>query len=123
MLSGSLPFALIVETPPMQNSEWWNYVQIFLQDAGAFALLGLWIWLAFSFLRAFVPAAGGPRRGIPVLVLAVAAAALALYAIGAVGGMLAYYSQRANQPPSAAITDTTSAKWYFMLMNAGGAVA
>src|SRR5438270_11591530 len=112
MMSGSLPFALVVETPPMQTSEWWLYVQTFLQDAGAFALLGLWMWLLFSFARAFVPAAG-PRRGIPVLILAVAVAALALYAIGGISGLLAYYSQRANQPPTALMADTTSSKWYF----------
>jgi ABC-type transport system involved in multi-copper enzyme maturation permease subunit len=122
MLSGSLPFALVVETPPLQTSEWWYYVQIFLQDAGAFALLGLWIWLLFSFARAFVPAAG-PRRGIPVLVLAVAAAALALYAIGGISGLLAYYNQKATQSQIAVVTDTTSNKWYFLMMNAGGALA
>src|SRR5690349_12694537 len=123
MMSGSLPFALVVETQPMQTSDWWIYVQMFLQDAGAFALLGLWTWLLFSFARAFVPAAGGPRRGIPVLVLAVAVAALALYAIGGISGLLAYYSQRANQPPNASMADTTSSKWYFLMMNAGGALA
>src|SRR5262245_3290810 len=123
MLSGSLPFALVVETPPLRSAEWWNYIQIFLQDAGAFALLGLWIWLALSFARAFAPAAGGQRRGVPVLVLLVGITALALYAIGGISGLTAYYSQRANQPPTEAITSTTSNRWYFLLMDAGGALA
>jgi ABC-type transport system involved in multi-copper enzyme maturation permease subunit len=123
MLSGSLPFALVIETPPMRTADWWTYLQIFVQDAGAFALLGLWIWLIFSVVRAFAPAGAGPRRGIPVLILAVATAALALYAIGGISGLTAYYSQRAGQPPAPAITDTTSNQWYFLMMNAGGALA
>src|SRR5262245_32961269 len=125
MSSGLLPFALVIETPPMQTSQWWTYLQIFLQDGGAFALLGLWTWLLFSFALAFVPAVGGMRRGVPVLILAVAVAALALYAIGGISGMLAYYSNRAapGQPPSAEFANTTSSKWYFTMMNVGGGLA
>jgi ABC-type transport system involved in multi-copper enzyme maturation permease subunit len=130
MLSGSLPLALVVETPPLNTSDWFFYVQTYLQDAGAIALLGLWIWLAFSFARAVVPSVGGPRRGVPVLILGIAVLALALYATGGISAMVAYYGQVRNLPAqispgiaSVLFDDATRGKWYNQVMDAGGFLA
>src|SRR6185295_8243684 len=104
-----------------------SYVETFLQEAGGFALLGLWIWIIASFARAMAPVSER-RRGVPLLILVVAILALSLYAIGGIGGMVSAFLQARQQAKlvvataSAAEAGTTS-KWWNLLLDAGGFMA
>src|SRR5262249_1166270 len=101
MQIGSLPLAsLVLEIPQLQFANWKDYLETFCQDAGGFALLGLWIWLLISIMRAVAPKGRyGPRVAIPVFILVLAVASLACYAVGGGSAYLAYLSEKSKDNP------------------------
>lgn len=128
--SAMLPVAIVIETPLYTHAEWWSYLQSFLQNAGGFALLGIWIWIVVTFARAFSSGRGQKRRGVPILVLGGAALALIVYAVGGVSSMV--HAIELSQDPEAVAQARANptqfdaeirGKWYNQAMALGGFLA
>jgi len=116
-----LPLAtLVLEEPALQTDNWWPYVEAFVQDAGAFALIGLWVWIVAIF-AASVSGSGTKRRGVPVLLFGVAVLALVLFGIGGFGKIVAASANSSDTvKTSLESTDAGRAKWANVCHDAGG---
>jgi ABC-type transport system involved in multi-copper enzyme maturation permease subunit len=122
-----LPFAtLVLEDPPLHSARWWEYIETFLQDAGAFALLALWVWIA-AMLVMSASRTGSRRRGVPVALLIVALVASVLFGLGAFGG--SFFAKQTADAAAAATTPaafqsaTKGPKWLNTCHDAGGFLA
>jgi ABC-type transport system involved in multi-copper enzyme maturation permease subunit len=125
-----LPFAIVIETAPYTHSEWWSYLTTFLQNAGGFALLGVWIWLLVPLIRALSKDRSTRQRGVPVLVLAGAVLALILYGVGGIASLI--HAINLSQDPDMLELARNSPEefdakirgmWYNHAMSAGGLLA
>lgn len=125
-----LPLALVIENPPYTHAEWWDYVQTFLQTAGGFALLGVWVWIVVALARAFSGDRSSRRRGVPILLLGGAVLSLVLYAAGSVASLI-HTIELSQDPDALAFARSNPAefdaeirsKWYNMAMAVGGLLA
>lgn len=124
---GPLPLAsLVVETPPLQVANWYEYLENFLQDGGGFALLGLWLALLWPLVRAMSEGRRGTKVQISLPLLAVAVLSTVLYIAAFAASAIADYRAPAVAA-GAATTNLTEnvdrGKWYNHLFTAGGALA
>jgi hypothetical protein len=121
-----IPFAsLVLETPQFQWSNWPTYLATYFQDGGGFALLGIWVWIVASFLRSVSPQGRRAGVGVPLSLLVVAVASLALYLVGGIGSLIAAYSLAKQNAASAITFEDVAAKMklWNQIMSVGGALA